>query len=394
MKKRTLFLIIFRTLTLSLILSLFSISFIAKKYDPSDAFLNYVYDTEEIITDVKLLIKVEDERDIYDYKLIKSEFLEDLTTFNTYKYINDVTDDNFTPYIFNKYGPNRRLLKIGEKAELIAGYMPYSQETHKIAAAEYYASILLYEDQVLANHNLLENGTYEDVIFQEVIKGAYPIQIGYYDSMCSDYKIAGVVKGNAPNSSELLSSLIPNDMTSIKKIEDVSDGQAILMNGFTYYMTGVYEKDIKVIRLLYEDKLEGITFSLYNSNYNYKKYAATSEKFKDNNLYVYGLILASLYVLYNLQSNIKHIKKEKSEGVINENTKLINVLIKTYLQTLIYLVSALLIATLTSLIYYLINKETLLHFSINHIVTFVIPIGIWVIYAPLNMLIYNEIMNA
>ena len=90
MKKRTLFLIVFRTMILSLILSLFSISFIAKKYDPSEAFLNYVYDTEEIITNVKLSIKVEDERDIYDYKLIKSEFAEDLTTFNTYKYINDV----------------------------------------------------------------------------------------------------------------------------------------------------------------------------------------------------------------------------------------------------------------------------------------------------------------
>ena len=40
------------------------------------------------------------------------------------------------------------------------------------------------------------------------------------------------------------------------------------------------------------------------------------------------------------------------------------------------------------------NKETILYFDINPIITFIIPIFVWIIYAPINVLVHNEIINS
>ena len=399
MKRKRIFSIVVRLIFLSVILSLFSISFMQKRYDPSGVLLTSLYESKSE-DDMKLQFKIQDNRNVtfplsFYSEMRKSEFSNDLTRFDTYKYVMEASEDNFIPYRFSEV-KNRRILKVGEKVNLVAGYMPYSSETYKINN-EYgticHASVLLYEYQI--KYDLPANGSYEDVLFQEVIPYTYSIRIGYFDSHHSDYKIAGIIEGNAPNEFELLTSLLPEDMSNINKIEDIENYQITLMNGFKYTLTGNYSKDIKVIRLLFdENPLGDVKFTLMNLNAVYEQCNKDQEKYHNNNIYIYGIILSCIYLVYNFQSNARNIKKEKKEGTISKKTSLLKILKDSYLHSLIYLLIPIFVATLVCLIHYLSNKETILYFDINPIITFIIPIFVWIIYAPINVLVHNEIINS
>lgn len=396
MKRKRIFSIVVRLIFLSVILSLFSISFMQKRYDPSSVLLTSLYE-DKAEEDIILNIKIDDNRDLnsisINNELFCSEFYNDLSTFDVYKYVMETSEDNFIPYRFSTT-KNRRILKIGEKVNLIAGNMPYSTfKKNWEYGTTYHAAILLYEDQV--QYDLPTNGSYEDVLFQEVIPYTFSIRIGYYDNQHSDYKIAGIVEGNSPNKFELLTSLLPEDMSNINKIEDIENYQITLMNGFKYTLTGNYSKDIKVIRLLFdENPLGDVKFTLMNLNAVYEQCNKAQEKYHNNNIYIYGIILSCIYLVYNFQSNARNIKKEKKEGTISKKTSLLKILKDSYLHSLIYLLIPIFVATLVCLIHYLSNKETILYFDINPIITFIIPIFVWIIYAPINVLVHNEIINS
>ena len=85
--------------------------------------------------------------------------------------------------------------------------------------------------------------------------------------------------------------------------------------------------------------------------------------------------------------------KLKKDNIISKETKLVKVLKESYVNTLVYLIGSLIISTIVCLILYLFSKTSLIYFSINPFVSYLIPIGIWIVYAPINVIIYNEVVS-
>lgn len=392
--------IVFRTLILSTILSLFGISFMQKNYDPAKAFLN-----DRNLSSGTLKIYIDENFDEYELPFgssIPEPSFIGISQLKTYKYIQELTNDNFIPYNFaeSNRAYDRRLIKIGEEESinLSVGNLPYTRVS--VNNKYCFPGILLYEGQV---DSYIDKGySYEDLLLQELqlIPYNYHVIVGFCDSGSNDYKISGFIKGDEPEGKtfEVVSYLF-SDQNKYNDVNNFEDDIITYMDGFTYTLTGNYEQDYKVVNLLFGgSELENVSFSLDSKNApkknkQYNQLLELQDKYQNNTIYIYGIILGVAYLVFSLQNQILKVIKLKKDNIISKETKLIKVLKESYVNTLVYLIGSLIISTIVCLILYLFSKTSLIYFSINPFVSYLIPIGIWIVYAPINVIIYNEVVS-
>ena len=211
----------------------------------------------------------------------------------------------------------------------------------------------------------------------QLIPYNYNVIVGFCDSGSNDYKISGFIKGDEPEGKtfEVVSYLF-SDQNKYNDVNNFEDDIITYMDGFTYTLTGNYEQDYKVVNLLFGgSELENVSFSLDSKNApkknkQYNQLLELQEKYQNNTIYIYGIILGVAYLVFSLQNQILKVIKLKKDNIIYRETKLVKVLKESYVNTLVYLIGSLIISTIVCLILYLFSKTSLIYFSINPFVLY------------------------